>query len=111
MKVCGADGSNWYDPYLTVGTDTDISNDSGIWGASGGSNNSGSRNGNSLWNKLLDNSAGWLQSIFGGITGIMQAKTGNYPNTQQVDNTPKILAISAVAAIVLIVILLIIFKK
>lgn len=72
---------------------------------------SGQRNGNSVWNRVLDNANGWLNSIFGGVSGIMAAKTGNYPQQQPVDNTPKILAISAVAAIVLIIIVLIIFKK
>ena len=77
--------------------------------AAGG--DSGQRNGNSVWNRVLDNANGWLNSIFGGVSGIMAAKTGNYPQQQPVDNTPKILAISAVAAIVLIIIVLIIFKK
>lgn len=72
---------------------------------------SGQRNGNSVWNRVLDSANGWLNSIFGGVSGIMAAKTGNYPQQQPVDNTPKILAISAVAAIVLIIIVLIIFKK
>lgn len=104
MKVCGADGGSWPGvPYLPTVTTADLQsgNDSG---------DTGNRNGNSVWNKVLDNANEWLQSIFGGVGGIMQAKTGNYPTTT-VDPTPKVLAISAVAAIVLIVIILIIFKK
>lgn len=68
------------------------------------------RNGNSWWNRLFDQSNGWINSIFNGVTSVTQAKTGNYPEYRE-DSTPKILAISAVAAIVLVVILLIIFKK
>lgn len=71
----------------------------------------GSRNGNSIWNRLIDNASAIIGSIGGSVTSAIAAKTGNYPEQPEVDNTPTILAISAVAAIVLIVILLIIFKK
>lgn len=104
LNVCGADGSQWAGiPYLPTVTTADLQSGSDT-------GDSGNRKGNSVWNQVLDNTQGWLQTIFGGVGGIMQAKTGNYPTTT-VDNTPKVLAISAVAAIVLIVIILIIFKK
>lgn len=80
----------------------------GVWYGSDGE--SGSRNGNSIWNKVLDNAASWINSISSGISNIVMAKTGNYPTVQE-DNTPKVLAISAVAAVVLIIIIVIIFKK
>ena len=79
---------------------------------SGSSNISGSRNsGDNSWlGSIISNAGGWMDTIFGGITSITQAKTGNYPTVQQ-DNTPKVLAIAGVGAVVLIVVLLIIFKK
>ena len=72
--------------------------------------NSGARSGGTVWNRLLDNASNIIGSVTGGITSIVQAKTGNYP-TYQEDNTPKVLAIAGVGAIVLIIILVIIFKK
>lgn len=79
---------------------------------SGSSNISGSRNsGDNGWlGSIISNAGGWMDTIFGGITSITQAKTGNYQTIQQ-DNTPKVLAIAGVGAVVLIVVLLIIFKK
>ena len=63
-----------------------------------------------IWDKIFNNAGGWISSISGGISSIVQAKTGNYPTYQQ-DNTPKVLAIAGVVAVVLIIILVIIFKK
>lgn len=79
---------------------------------SSSSNISGSRNsGDNGWlGSIISNAGGWMDTIFGGITSVTQAKTGNYPTVQQ-DNTPKVLAIAGVGAVVLIVVLLIIFKK
>lgn len=66
--------------------------------------------GEGIWSSIIENSGGWITSIGGSISSIVQAKTGNYP-TYQYDNTPKVLAIAGIGAVVLIIILLIIFKK
>ena len=76
---------------------------------SSGSKSSNADGGN-IWDKIFNNAGGWISSISGGISSIVQAKTGNYPTYQQ-DNTPKVLAIAGVVAVVLIIILVIIFKK
>lgn len=63
------------------------------------------------WGSLIENAGNIIESTTSGIAGIVAAKEGNYPPAQQVDNTPKILAIAGVGALVLIVVLFIIFKK
>lgn len=78
-----------------------------------GETQSAARSGKSsgIWTSLIENAAGITASLGNSISGIVSAKTGNYEPVPVEDNTPKVLAISAVAAVVLIVILLIIFKK
>lgn len=79
-----------------------------------GEENTGSRTQASAggWvNSLINNASSIIGSTLSGVSSVVAAKTGNYPEIPEEDSTPKVLAIAAVAAIVLIVILLIIFKK
>lgn len=105
MKIIRRADGEWAGiPYLPAVTNADTNSLSSQSGNSG-------RNGNSIWNKLIDNASGIISSIGGSVTSAIAAKTGNYPQAASIDETPKVLAIAAVAAIVLIVIVLIIFKK
>lgn len=76
---------------------------------------SGSRSSGSsgIWGSVFSNLGDWISSGGNAAANIIAASTGNYPEAPEikVDNTPKVLAISAVAAIVLIVVLVVIFRK
>jgi hypothetical protein len=64
---------------------------------------------NGIWQSLISNAG----SILGGISSVVQAGTGKYPDTyiiEEKDNTGKYLAIGG-AVIVLVVILVMVFKK
>lgn len=74
-------------------------------------NDTSGRSTQTWWGSLIENAGNIVGSTTAGIAAIVAAKEGNYPPAQQVDNTPKILAIAGVGALVLIVILFIIFKK
>lgn len=101
IKYSRADG-NWAGfPYRSDVTVSQVQQSGSSPGSYG--TNSG------IWNSIIGNAGGWLNSIGQTITGSIAARN---PVTVQ-DNTPKVLAIAGVglAAVVLIIALLIIFKK
>lgn len=100
-----ADGGAWAGlPYSLETTVDDVANTGSSPGSYGRNNTSGG-----IWNSIINNAGGWLNTIGNTVTGSIAAK--NQPTVQ--DNTPRVLAIAGVgvAAVVLIIALLVIFKK
>lgn len=85
----------------------DAMNDSGSDAYAESDSDAGASSG--LWQSIVNNAGGWLNSIGQSVSSSIAAK--NQPTV--VDNTPRVLAIAGVgvAAVVLIIALLIIFKK
>lgn len=100
-----ADGGEWAGfPYRLETTAEEVAATGSSPGSYGRNNTTGG-----IWNSIINNAGGWINSIGQTVTGSIAAKN---PVTVQ-DNTPRVLAVAGVgvAAVVLIIALLVIFKK